>query len=145
VDATLQPAETRTVPAGTPAAAAWAACHPAPAGPADLEEIRSFLEEIHTNVVFVNLVHFANHGLTGVDIEARIKGVPGTRPVPMNGDPPRGTLDFLLPITTYLAQHVLQFRVLKTFSAAPPQHTPWIDWDLETSGNVVSLTWELIA
>ncbi len=145
IDATLRPGETRTVRAGGPAVSAWADCAPAPAGPAELEEIRSFVEDIHTNVVFINLMNFSNHGLTAVDLEARLKGVPGTRPVPMSGDPPRGVLDFLLPITTYLAQHILQFRVLKTFSSAAPQTTPWLDWDLETKGNVVSLTWELIA
>lgn len=115
-----------------------------PGTPAVLEEIRSFVEDIQTNVVFIDLVNYANHGLTKLEIRAQIKSVPGTSDVAMQGDPPRGSLEFLLPLTTYLANHILQFQVKKTFAAKPPQTTRWLEWDLESNGNVVSLTWELI-
>jgi hypothetical protein len=114
--------------------------------PAVLEEIRSFVEDIHTNVIFIDLVNYPNHALTKLEIRAQIKGVAGTSNVAMHGEPPRGSLEFLLPLTTYLANHVLQFQVKKTFTATakPPETTRWLEWDLESNGNVVSLTWELI-
>ncbi|HET7729426.1 MAG TPA: hypothetical protein VFK48_05285, partial [Usitatibacter sp.] len=150
VDATLQPGETRTVQIPAGSAELYAVATPAAGGAAAIEEIRSFVEEVATNAVFIDLVNRDNHGLLRLDIEARMKDVPGeARPVPMAGDPPTGALDFLLPITTYLARHVLQFRVRKTFKpvgAAPAESrfTRWFDWDLETAGAVVSLTWDLL-
>ena len=150
VDATLQPGETRTVQIPAGSVELYAVATPAAGSAAAIEEIRSFVEEVATNAVFIDLVNRDNHGLLRLDIEARMKDVPGAaRPVAMAGDPPSGSLDFLLPITTYLAKHVLQFRVRKTFrpaagAAAESRFTRWFDWDLETAGAVVSLTWDLL-
>ena len=143
VEVTLAPNATRAVPVPTTVTETYAVC--TVGGTADdIVETRSFVEDIHTNVVFINLINFGNHDLAQVKIESQIKGVPGVREVPMSGDPPHGSLDFLLPLTTYLASRVLQFRVTKAFNSAPSQTTPWLEWDLEANGNVVSLTWELI-
>ena len=143
VEASLPPNATRTVTISTGLIEAYAVC--TVGGTAgDIEEIRSFIEDIHTNVVFINLINFGNHDLARVSIEAQIKAVPGAREVPMSGDPPRGSVDFLLPLTTYLTNHVLQFRVTKVLNSGSSQTTPWLEWDLEMNGNVVSLTWELI-
>jgi hypothetical protein len=114
------------------------------AGPIELEEIRSFIEDIETNVVFLDLINHAGHGLATVEVEARLKDVPGSTRVHFSGDPPSGAAEFILPLTKYLANRVVQFRVTKSFTASAAQVTPWIDWDLERSGNVVSLTWELV-
>jgi hypothetical protein len=144
VETRLAPAAVHAVSLAGSASAAFAVYSFPPGSPAVLEEIRSFVEDIHTNVLFIDLVNYANHGLTRLDIEARIKNVAGTQNVNMQGDPARGAVDFLLPLTTYLSNHILQFRVKKIFQAAAPQTTPWLEWDLETNGNVVSLTWQLI-
>jgi len=125
-------------------AEAYAVCS-VPAGtPATLDEIRTFVENIHANVVFVDLVNYANHDLIGLEVEAQLKDVPGTHSVIMAGDPAHGEVDFLLPITKYLASHKLLFSVKKTYHNTAPDATGWLEWDLESDGNVVSLTWDMI-
>lgn len=114
-------------------------------GPVVLEEIRSFVEDIHTSIVFLDLINHANHGLRELQVEARLKDVPGLNTLRLTGDPPSATTEFILPLTTFLASRTLQFRVTKTFTASAPQVTRWLDWDLDRNGNVVSLTWELVA
>ena len=41
-------------------------------------------------------------------------------------------------------QRVLQFQVTKTDTGGRVSNTPWLDWQLDTQGNVVSITWDLI-
>jgi hypothetical protein len=151
VEASVAPGATIEVPiAGSPAEA-YAVYTIPPGAPAVLEEIRSFVEEIHTNVIFVDLINYAEHDLARLQIDAQMKSVPGTRTVPMQGVPPSGSLDFLLPLTTYLASRTLEFRVTKTYRTPGPPASPraettaWLSWDLATQGNVVSLTWDMIA
>jgi len=115
-----------------------------PGGAATLEEIRSFVEDIHTNVVFVNLVNYGNHGLEKLEIHARLRGVEGEQTVPLNEAEPVGGVEFVLPLTTYLASRVLEFQVTKVATGGASTATRWLEWPLDSRGNVVSLTWELI-
>ena len=58
---------------------------------------------------------------------------------------PVGEAAFILPLTTYLGARTLQFQVTKTDNSDAVTATAWLEWDLTTRGNVVSLTWSLIA
>ena len=98
------------------------------------------IEEIQCNVVFVDLVNYANYGLTRLDIEARLRNVPGVTRVVM--DNRRGSVNFLLPLTTYLAARIVEYRVTKVFASKPAELTAWLAWDMNTRSNIVSLTWE---
>lgn len=144
VDRTLAPGEAVTIPLPLAAVEAYPV-YTIPVGdPATLEEIRSFVEDIHTNVVFLNLVNYANHGLQTLAIQAQIKGVAGVYPVATSEAEPISAIDLVLPLTTYLTHRVLQFQVTKTDSAGQVSNTPWLEWPLDTQGNVVSITWDLI-
>jgi hypothetical protein len=107
-----------------------------------LEEVRAMIEEIQCNVVFVDLVNYENYGLTRLDIDARLRNVPGVSRVAMENR--RGSVDFLLPLTTYLAARIVEFRVTKVFASKPAEVTAWLNWDTEARSNIVSLTWEQI-
>ncbi len=144
VDTSLAPGASHTVALGGQAAEVYPVYSVPPGAPAALEEIRNVVEDIHTNVIFINLVRHENHGLSRLDVRARIKDVAGEYPVVMSGDPPQGAVDIILPLTTYLAQHTLQFQVTRTFQSGEVSVTPWLEWDLEQEGNIVSLTWELV-
>jgi hypothetical protein len=116
-----------------------------PGNPAQLSEASSFVEDIRTNVVFVSLVNYANHDLKRLDLNARLKEAPGSdTAVPVSEADPVGEADFVLPLTTYLGPRTLQFQVTKTDAASRVTTTPWLEWDLASQGNVVSLTWDLI-
>jgi hypothetical protein len=114
------------------------------ADPASLAEINSFVEDIHTNVVFLNLVDYARHGLKRLDIETRIKSMPDSYTVSFVEGQRIGDRDFILPLTTFLTNRVLQFQVSKTYASGQTEIKPWQDWDLTTAGNVVSIIWPLI-
>lgn len=106
-----------------------------------IQEIRSFVEDIFQNVAFLNLIHFANHDLVRLSIEARIKGLEGTESRQLVASTPTAVMEFVLPLTTYLSSHVLEYRVTKEFDARPPETTPWLEVDLAEQA-VISLTWE---
>jgi hypothetical protein len=116
-----------------------------PGDPAQLSEASSFVEDIRTNVVFVNLVNYANHNLKRLDLRARLKEAAGSEiGVAISETDPVGEADFLLPLTTYLGPRTLQLEVTKTDTSDHATTTPWLEWDLAARGNVVSLTWDLI-
>lgn len=115
----------------------------APVGPTAITEIRSFVENIFQNVVFVNLINLANHNLTRLEITARIEGVEGTYKAQLSEAMPTAEIELILPLTTYLEQHTLQYRVTKIFSAGQPSTTAWINVDLSESA-IISLTWESV-
>ena len=116
----------------------------APGDAAGLTEIRSFVEDVHTNAAFVNLVNYANHNLAALALQARLRGVPGIQTLALNENEPVDTLEFVLPLTTYLADPVLELAVTKTMKDGTAVTTDWLPWSFNERGNVVSLTWELI-
>lgn len=116
-----------------------------PAAPITVEEIRSFAEDVQTNVVFVNLINFDNHGLERLDLVARLAGMEEAYPVSLTADTPVAAIDLSLPLTTYLEERVLQFQVTRRMQDGTAGSSGWLVWDLEAQGNVVSLQWELIA
>jgi len=115
-----------------------------PGDVARLTEIRSFIEDIHCNVIFVNLVNYANHGLQTLGIEARIKDVQETYPVSIE-ERKAASVDMVLPLTNYLGNRTLQFQVTKTRTDGSTTMTPWLDWDLDALGNIISLGWDQIS
>jgi hypothetical protein len=127
------------------------AVHPTPvvvmaAGDAaTLSEIRSFVEDIHTNVAFVNLINYANHGLAALSLQARLRDVAGTQTIELQESAPVSAVDFVLPLTTYLANPVLEFAVTRSMTDGTAATTAWQAWPLVDRGNVVSLTWDLIS
>jgi len=117
-----------------------------PGDPATLTEISSFVEDIHTNVVFVNLINYANHNLRRFDLRARLKEVPGSETaVPISEERAVGEAYFTLPLTTYLGPRTLQFQVTRIDNGGTAATTAWMEWDLAARGNVISLTWDLVS
>jgi hypothetical protein len=127
------------------ARAAWPVCTLPAAGPAALDELRTFVEDIDTNVVFLDLVDHAAHGLQRIDIRARMVGVAGEQDVEMSGSPPVGSVAFVLPLTTYLAGRLLQYRITVTAADGIARTSEWTTWDLAASGSIVSLTWDAVS
>ena len=114
------------------------------AGAANLAEIRSYIEDIQLNFVFLNLVNYANHALQELRLRARVRDLPGEQNAVI-GERGTAACRFIMPLTTYLATPVLQFQVTKIGVDGSSSQTPWLDWSFGQHGNVVSLTWELIA
>lgn len=144
VEISLSPGATHRVLSQFPAAEVYADYTLAPGSSATLEEIRSYVEDVHTNIIFVDLVNHVNHMLAHLQVRARIKNVENTYEVPMSGNPPQGVLDLILPLTTFLRNRTLQLQVIKTFQSGEVTTSSWTDWNLELYGNIISLSWDLI-
>ena len=109
-----------------------------------LDEIATYVEDIRKNFIFLDLINYPNHGLKKLEIHARLKGVERIHKVTMNGDPPTGNLDIIMPLTKYLEDPVLQFKVTKHFQSANVSTSPWIEWNINSKGVIIQLFWELI-
>jgi hypothetical protein len=109
--------------------------------PSSLEEIRTFIEDIYTNVVFVCLFDLSDEGVESVSIEGRIVGVPGTVTAVIAGaqNATSTELPFVLPLTVYLSQPTLQYRATFTLAGGATRVRPWLDWRLDVRGNVVEM------
>jgi hypothetical protein len=143
VEAQLPAAGSRSVPVPAGVTEAYPVYSVPTGTAAALEEIRRFAEDIEANVIFAVVVNYANYGLKGLEIRARIRGIPGEYPVPLSGNPPVGELKLLLPLTTYLSSPMLQFQVTKQFESSQST-TAWIDWDLSRNGYLISLDWQML-
>lgn len=115
-----------------------------PSESADIEEIRSYIEDVYTNIIFVDLVNYEKHKLSKIEIRARIMDSEGIFKVPMSGDPPVGEIKIMLPLIQYLEKTVLQYEVKKTFKSGEVSVSSWLNWNLTENGNVVSLVWDKI-
>ncbi|MBG6077772.1 hypothetical protein [Polaromonas sp. CG_9.11] len=143
VEATLAPGASIDIAAPAGYSAAQADFVTLADGNPTLEEVRAMIEEIECNVVFIDVVNHENHGLTRLDIDARLQGVPGVYRVGM--DNRRGAVNFLLPLTTYLAARIVEFRLTKVFAAQPAEVLAWRAWDMQTGSNIVTVTSEMIS
>ncbi|MFZ3139606.1 hypothetical protein [Polaromonas sp.] len=143
VEATLAPGASLDVAAPGAYTAACADADPLADGSPTFEEVRAMIEEIECNVVFLDVVNYENHGLTRLDIDARLQGVPGVFRVGM--DSRRGAVNFLLPLTVYLAARIVEFRLTKVFAGKPDEALPWRAWDMEANSNIVTITSDMIS
>lgn len=142
VEQTLAPGARLDVAAPGDWTTAQADADPLPDGQPGFEEVRAMVEEIQCNVVVVDLVNYDNHGLARLDVDVRLRGVPGVSRVPM--DQRRGAVNFLLPLTTYLESRVVEYQVTKVYPAKPAEQTGWLVWDMAQASNIVSVTAEKI-
>lgn len=107
--------------------------------PIGLEEIRTFIEDIFTNVVFVCVFDLAAAGLEKLIVEARIAGVAGDDTIVITPSVMSGDMSFVLPLTAYLTQSTLQYRTTVTAANGIARTGPWRDWRLDVRGNIVEL------
>ncbi|WP_043345525.1 hypothetical protein [Belnapia moabensis] len=120
-----------------------------PAAPASIEEVRGVLDRVTADILFMDPIHYQNHALTKIALTARLRNVPGEQSVVMTRNDETnlgsGVATFILPLTTFLANRTVEFKVTKTFSDGRIEDTPWLAWDLNLQGVAVHLTWEMIA
>jgi hypothetical protein len=113
--------------------------------PVSLRQLDLFVEDVFTNVIFVNLIHHANHGLRALKLEARLKGSPETHVLDL-AEGQHKVLNFTVALSSYLEQQILEYRFLKTVEGSTPLLAgPLREWDLKAAGNVVSVTWDSVA
>ena len=132
-----------SVAATPPAAADCQPVYTVPdAAPADLTEIRSFVEDIAMNVIFLDLVDHPTHGITRLGVRSQLVDASGIQDVPMNGSPASGQTSYVLPLTTYLANRTVRYQVSVTHPDGTSVDGSWQTWDASAHGCLIGLTWE---
>ncbi|WP_298802247.1 hypothetical protein [uncultured Pseudokineococcus sp.] len=87
-------------------------------GPATVEEIRSFVEEVDVTVVFLH----EQPGDQEVAVDARVAGLDEVQRVVLGPDAPAAEVTFPLPLTAALASPAVEYRVAGAPSAAWRRH-----------------------
>jgi hypothetical protein len=104
-----------------------------------LSETDVFVEDVTLGVIFVNLVAYANHGLAGLALDARLQGTDHVYGVDLQ-EGQHATLELQLPLDRYVQSQVLEVRLRATPAAGAAVAGDWWTWDLEARGSVVSIT-----
>ena len=141
-EAALAAGATITVSVGAGAQDLYASYTRVPAA-LTLKELNVFVEDVRANVLFVNLVAFANHDLAALEIHARLHGTDHDYAMTL-ADGQTGTVDMTLPLTTYLDDQLLEFQVTKHLTGGGIVPMPWRSWDLKGQGAVVSITPDMV-
>jgi hypothetical protein len=108
-----------------------------------LEQLNVFVEDVATNVLLVNLVDYGTHGLASLEVTAHLKGVNHDYTVTL-ADGQSGEIDMTLPLTTYLNDQVLEFRLTKHMRSGEVASIGWLSWDLKSQGTIVSITPQMV-
>lgn len=129
------------LPAGTEAAYADYTSEPTPAS---LTEIRAYVEDIAAEVIVLNLADLGRLNLVSLEVTAKIAGTSGDQSAVLTADAPTARLSYVLPLTVFAADPLLEYRVTRTGVDGQSQSTPWLPWRLSGQGHVISLTQEVI-
>lgn len=142
VNAKLAPGDSKNVPLTQAADTAYCT-YSVEETPATLQELNIFVEDVTTNVVFVNQVTLANHNLKALTAQARLKDTTHIYQLPdVSG--PSTSLTLTLPLTSYLAGQLLEYQITKLANDGSTSSTDWNQLDLNKS-NIVSITWDAIS
>jgi hypothetical protein len=114
-----------------------------PGSRVDIREVRSFVEDIYGNLIFVNLLNFEKHQLRQLLIRAHLQGMSDMHKVQLSDEVRVAEIQLILPLTTYLEEATLLFEVNMIFHDREPINTDWLSWNLLTDGPV-SITSQLL-
>jgi hypothetical protein len=119
----------------------------APGDAATLAEIRSFIEDIRINVIFINLIDLDARGLSALRLEAQIQNIATLYPLELTSEIPTDEISVVLSLTEFLQHQILNIRVGKVVIENDDETVSWVSlprWSLATAGHVISLTWEML-
>jgi hypothetical protein len=109
--------------------------------PSALAEIRTYVEDIRMNVVFLDLIDHGSRAVARVDVSAQVLGSGEPQHVAMSGTPALGSAMFVLPLTTYLGARVISYQAAVTGTDGGVQTSPWVTHDVAADGSLINLTW----
>jgi hypothetical protein len=109
-----------------------------------LDQLNVFIEDITATIHFINTVRFANHDITGLVAEVRLKGTAVSQTVQLGEDTAAGgQANLTLPLIDYLSVQTVEFRLHVT-RGGQADATAWRDWVLATAGNVITIIPEML-
>ncbi|MCB9281094.1 MAG: hypothetical protein H6562_19555 [Lewinellaceae bacterium] len=107
-----------------------------------LQEIRSYIEDISCQVIFLAPFNFPPLGVERIEIYARLKGTgeDQARTLVLEEDAQSGEVNIIMPLTNYLASRIIEYRPLVYMkNQGSPTIHDWQEWSLMDNGNTVQL------
>jgi hypothetical protein len=137
VEAALEPGQSLSVPLSGPGDG-LIAVYTLHAAALRIEQLSVYIADVSTRLSVVNLVNYANNGLTRLDLELRTgAGAVSQQPIDEGG---QAEITLTFPLTSYLSARSVDIRVRELFRDGRQAATAWSTWDLASKGNVISLT-----
>ena len=143
IETSLTPETPHTVAVGNEISAIYPVYNYPPSDPVTIESIRSYVEDVRDNVIFIKQVALANHGLSRLDVKARIKGLPEIYAAQLTEEMPTVDIPILLSLTAFLENRVLEFQVTMVFTSGQTQTVGWLEQDINANG-IVGLSKEIL-
>jgi hypothetical protein len=112
--------------------------------PGSLQEVRAYVEDITFELRFLDLARTADNAIATLDVTARMADDPHEEHVRLDAGAPSGTVEFVTPLTRFAATRRLEIRVDQVAPDGAVTRGAPFPWDLDTQGNFVSLTPELV-
>ncbi|MEZ4870189.1 MAG: hypothetical protein R3C14_53160 [Caldilineaceae bacterium] len=142
VEATLARGAATTAPPQSAGAEIYPVYQVQPGTTATIDEVRTFVEDVEINLIFLSVINYANHNLQRLEVAVRLPDVAGAQAKAIDGATALAEFRLLRPVTTYLTNHTIQFQVTKVLQNGQRGTTAWFTWDVEANGALVTLTWE---
>lgn len=141
VEATLDPGERVEVevPSGFPEA--YPIYTERASEATEIDEHHLFVENITANIVFHTSADLEALDIEELQIEVGLaSGSEGARSVGLSPGTPTGEVRLVLPLTAYLDEAIVRYRIEATYTDDTTARTSWSEWDLTSRGPIVFLT-----
>jgi hypothetical protein len=107
---------------------------------ADLTEIRSFIEDIEANLVFINRLDMAANKISKLRVIARIQGVAEQKQVEFTATSDISLdVKFILPLTIYLARPPIDLELYATNLSGEERELVRRTWQFSSQGAIVEI------
>lgn len=133
----LEPAASVTCDAGGTAVAELDVVYEHDRGRESLDEVRAYIEDLQVGVLFVSVADPASDGLAGLEIRTRFLGRDDPEPLVLTSDRRDGERSYVLPLTAFAADPVLEFVVVAVAPDGTRQESPTVSWPVRTRGALV--------
>ena len=137
VNQVLEPGGSLTCDTGGVAVAGLDVVYEHDRGQESLDEVRAYIEDLQVGILFVSVEDPAAHGLTGLEIRTRFLGRDDPTPVLLTSDRRDGERSYLLPLTSFAADPVLEFTVAAVAADGTRQEGPTVSWPVRSRGALV--------
>ncbi|MFF5654522.1 hypothetical protein ACFY8N_39845 [Streptomyces collinus] len=111
--------------------------HTVEAGTEQLEEIRTYIEDLRVDVGFVASGDLAAAGIEALEVQTQILGREDAQPLRLTADTPEQHREYVLPLTVFIADPVLRYQVTSVAADGRRRSAGWETWEVRSRGPLI--------